>query len=147
MRQPSVPKRVRSFLAALKPAPMGLVVAVSGGADSVALLRSLVEVHSGRLVVAHFNHGLRGAESEGHAEFVAELAATLKLPCRMQRRDLQAEAKGRNLEAAARDARYSWLAFVAKAEGMHRVATGHTLDDQAETVLFRLLRGTGLPGL
>ena len=73
MRQPSVPERVRSFLAALKPAPMGLVVAVSGGADSVALLRSLAEVHSGRLVVAHFNHGLRGAESEARGSAQKDL--------------------------------------------------------------------------
>jgi tRNA(Ile)-lysidine synthase len=146
-RHPSVPERVCEFLATLKSPPAGIVVAVSGGADSVALLRALSEVIGGRLIVAHFNHGLRGAESDADAEFVAELAENLRLPCRIERRDMRAETHGQNLEAAARAARYSWMAVVAGSEQLHFVATGHNANDQAETVLFRLLRGTGLAGL
>jgi tRNA(Ile)-lysidine synthase len=146
-RHLTIPERVRDFLASLPAAPTGIIVAVSGGADSVALLRSLTETYGGRLVVAHFNHGLRGAESEQDAEFVAELAGQLRLPCRAERRDMRAEASGRNLEAAARQARYEWLQSVAKSEGLDCVATGHNANDQAETVLFHLLRGTGLTGL
>jgi len=146
-RHPSVPERVSEFLATLKRPPAGIVAAVSGGADSVALVRALAGVFTGRLIVAHFNHGLRGAESDADAEFVAELAVTLHLTCRMERRDLRTESHGQNLEAAAREARYSWLAFVARSEDMSYIATGHNAEDQAETVLFRLLRGTALSGL
>src|SRR3954453_11155571 len=101
-RHPSVPERVSEFLATLKTPPAGIAVAVSGGADSVALLRTLADVFMGRLIVAHFNHGLRGAESDADAEFVAELAANLRLPCRMERHDVRAHSHGQNLEAAAR---------------------------------------------
>jgi tRNA(Ile)-lysidine synthase len=146
-RHPSVPERVSEFLATLKRPPAGIVAAVSGGADSVALLRALAEVFAGPLIVAHFNHGLRGDESDADAAFVAELAANLQVPCRLERRDLRGESRGQNLEAAAREARYSWLTFVARSEDANFVATGHSADDQAETVLFRLLRGTGLTGL
>lgn len=139
----NVPELVREFLSNLAPSPRGIVVAVSGGADSVALLRSLVEVFTGRLIVAHINHGLRGDESEGDAEFVTLLAASLGLDCRTIRQPLT----GSNLEAAARKARYSWLVSVAESEKCDFVATGHTLDDQAETVLFRISRGTGIAGL
>jgi tRNA(Ile)-lysidine synthase len=146
-RHPTIPERVREFLATMHPTPKGIVVAVSGGADSVTLLRALGEVFAGRLVVAHFNHGLRGAESDADAAFVADLAAKFQLPCRLESRDSQTEAHGRNLESAARDARYIWLANVARTENAPVVATGHTADDQAETVLFHLMRGTGLTGL
>jgi tRNA(Ile)-lysidine synthase len=146
-RHPTIPERVNEFLSALPTKASGIVVAVSGGADSVALLRALSETFSGRLFVAHFNHGIRGDESELDAEFVAELAGQLRLPCRMERRDMTAESSGQNLEAAARQARYSWLAFVAKSEGLDSIATGHNANDQAETVLFHLFRGSGLSGL
>jgi tRNA(Ile)-lysidine synthase len=146
-RQPSVPERVREFLLAINPKPAGIIAAVSGGADSVALLRALVEVFGGRLIVAHFHHGLRGQESDDDAAFVADLAGRLRLPFRTQRSDLGLMAHGRNLEAAARHVRYEWLAGVARAEKIPFVATGHTADDQAETVLFHVLRGTGLVGL
>lgn len=123
------------------------VVAVSGGADSVALLRALVAVRTGPLTVAHFNHRLRGAESDGDAAFVAELAGSLGLPFRVGGADVAAVGAGGNLEATARRLRYGWLAEVAADVGAKWVATGHTADDQAETVLHRLLRGTGLQGL
>jgi tRNA(Ile)-lysidine synthase len=122
------------------------VVAVSGGADSVALLRALVAVRAGPLTVAHFNHRLRGAESDADAAFVQELAGSLGLALRLGEADVAAEA-GENLEATARRLRYAWLAEVAAEVGAKWVATGHTADDQAETVLHRLIRGTGLQGL
>jgi tRNA(Ile)-lysidine synthase len=147
-RAPSLVDRVRRSLARLDPPATGLVVAVSGGPDSVALLRALAELVPGRLVVAHLNHCLRGAASDEDEAFVARLAATLpNAVYRCERRDVATLAAGDNREAAARRARYEWLASVARAESVAWVATGHTADDQAETVLFRLLRGTGLSGL
>ena len=134
------------FWRVCNPPPAGMVVAVSGGADSVALLRGLADVFAGRLVVAHFDHGLRGSESEADAAFVRELAAQLRLTCVVERWHRQ-PANEKNLEAAARSARYTWLAKVARNEKLRVVATGHTASDQAETVLFHLLRGTGLTGL
>lgn len=130
----------------------GVVLAVSGGPDSVALARAAAAARGGggRLVLAHLNHGLRGAESDADEAFVADLASRLAGVelCRA-RLDVAAEAEraGANLEAAARRLRYAWLASVAREHGCLRVATGHTADDQAETVLHRLLRGAGLQGL
>jgi tRNA(Ile)-lysidine synthase len=144
--------RVRQSLAAFGP-PATVVAAVSGGPDSVALLRALSMTLSSRVVVAHMNHGLRGVAGDEDEAFVARLVewlrdeATARLEFRSARRDVLAEAAGDNLEAAARRIRYAWLAEVARAERAAWVATGHTADDQAETVLFRLLRGTGLAGL
>ena len=117
------------------------VVAVSGGADSVAMLRGLVEVGVSGLVVGHFNHRLRGEESDADEAFVRELAETLGLPCHVGSADVL--AAGGNLEATARQLRYDWLTSL----GRTWVATGHTADDQAETVLHRLIRGTGITGL
>jgi tRNA(Ile)-lysidine synthase len=137
----------------LGPADGGLVLAVSGGPDSVALARAAVLARgpgSGCLVLAHLNHGLRGAESDADAAFVSELAAQLPgVELCHTRIDIAAEAQrtGANLEATARQLRYGWLAEVARQHGLGRVATGHTADDQAETMLHRLLRGTGLQGL
>ncbi len=149
----ALPQRVRQVLASLGPPPAGLVAAVSGGPDSVALLRAVADVFPGRVVVAHLNHGLRGADGDADEAFVRELAESMadgadhRLVYRSARRDVAAAARGDNLEAAARRVRYQWLAEVARAEGAAFVLTGHTADDQAETVLFRLLRGTGLAGL
>lgn len=123
-------------------------VAVSGGADSVCLAAVLREL-SGRLGIElhllHLNHGLRGAESDGDAEFVASLAAEWGLPCTLGRVDLLG-VEG-NLEQEARRARQRFFTQSARTLGLRRVATGHTLSDQAETVLFRLVRGTGPAGL
>ncbi|MBY0514154.1 MAG: tRNA lysidine(34) synthetase TilS [Gemmataceae bacterium] len=123
------------------------VVAVSGGADSVALMRALVECGCGPLTVAHLNHRLRGDESNGDEAFVVELAGRLGLAVRTTRIDVAAEAAGENLEATARRLRYARFADVAAEVGASWVATGHTADDQAETVLHRMVRGTGLQGL
>jgi tRNA(Ile)-lysidine synthase len=131
----------------------GGVLALSGGPDSVCLAKILRDLHGQgsipRLVLAHLNHQLRGADSDGDEEFVVKLAHAWGLPCRTQRLDVAAAARqsGANLEDTARQARYDWLTQVAREEGAIWVATGHSADDQAETILFRLLRGSGLQGL
>jgi len=127
-----------------------IVAAVSGGPDSVALLCALVQDVNGHVVVAHFNHGLRGAESDAEEAFVRDLTSRLsgqasRLSFKVHR--WRCRPTGGNLEALARRERYNWLARVAEACGIRWIATGHTADDQAETVLFRMLRGTGLDGL
>ncbi|HEV2237176.1 MAG TPA: tRNA lysidine(34) synthetase TilS, partial [Ktedonobacterales bacterium] len=101
------------------------------------------------LVVAHLDHGLRGEQARADAAFVAALAAELGLPCHVGERDVAALAKARKrgLEEAARRARYDFLRAVAAEVGAERICVGHTLDDQAETVLMRLVRGSGLTGL
>jgi tRNA(Ile)-lysidine synthase len=131
-----------------------LVAAVSGGPDSVALACALAECWEGPWTIAHLNHQLRGAESDFDEQFVRELQARLKasgasvdLICdRLGIAQLAHTAKA-NLEATARRARYRWLAEAAQSMQAHWVATGHTADDQAETVLHRLMRGAGLRGL
>jgi tRNA(Ile)-lysidine synthase len=123
-------------------------VAVSGGADSVCLLHLLASLAARwnlRLTVLHLDHGLRGEESREDAEFVGALAASLGLPVEIRRASL-ADAPG-NREQAARDARLEFFREAMAAHGLHRVAVGHTRSDQAETVLFRFLRGAGTAGL
>jgi tRNA(Ile)-lysidine synthase len=129
-----------------------VAVAVSGGADSVALLRVLLELREELgivVVVAHFNHQLRGDESDGDEHFVADLAHQHDLQFFAGRADvrLHSIAKKLSLEHAARDLRYRWLHDLASEHRLNAVATGHTLDDQAETVLMKFLRGTGTRGL
>ena len=128
-----------------------VLAAVSGGADSVALLRGLAEMKTagdGRLAVAHFNHHLRGSESDADEAFVRRLCAALKLPLEVGQSESQPLASaGDGLEAAARDARYQFLAETADRLGARFVATAHTADDQVETILQRIIRGTGLAGL
>jgi tRNA(Ile)-lysidine synthase len=144
-----LPTKVRDALAALGATAGGMVVAVSGGPDSVALLRALVDCAAGPLVVVHVNHQLRGAESDADEQFVVDLCRTLACEVRTERIPVaeQAQAAGDNLESFARQARYAALLDVAKTVGYRWIATGHTADDQAETVLHRLIRGTGLRGL
>src|ERR1019366_2324517 len=117
-------------------------VAVSGGADSVFLLHAMREMGVAAAVL-HVNHGLRAADSERDEEFVRGLAASFCLPVYV----LKGQALTGNIEQEARRARYEF--FAARiAEGLcDAVATGHTLDDQAETVLYRFLRGAGTAGL
>ncbi|MEO8368014.1 MAG: tRNA lysidine(34) synthetase TilS [Candidatus Solibacter sp.] len=122
-------------------------VAVSGGADSVCLLHVMVELARQwelALHVLHVNHNLRGAESFGDAEFVRELACRLDLGFELQELEL---GRAGNLEEQARDWRYAFFREWMARTGAQRVALGHTRSDQAETVLFRLLRGTGATGL
>lgn len=127
-------------------------VAVSGGADSVALLRLFVELREALGVVvcvAHFNHKLRGNASDADEKFVAGLAAHHGLEFFVGRENIAAKAKREraNLEDAARRARYAFFEQLVKEGRVSRVAVAQTADDQAETVLTHILRGTGLAGL
>ena len=131
---------------------MRLAVAVSGGADSVALLRTLVDAAPEIglvLSVAHVHHGIRGAEADADAEFVSTLAAQHGLA--FHRRDVDVPAAAREkretLEEAGRKLRYAWFEELLATGLADAVATAHTLDDQAETVLHKLLRGAWTEGL
>ena len=129
-----------------------LLVAVSGGQDSVCLLHVLHQLQSElgiKLHVAHLDHQLRGKESTGDARYVAGLAKRLGIPATIEKRDVSSYQKehGLSLEEAAREVRYNFLAEVAGAIGADRVAVGHTLDDHVETILLHLIRGTGTRGL
>src|SRR6266481_949685 len=127
-------------------------VAVSGGADSVALLLLLVELRKQLgivLSVVHFNHKLRGKDSDRDEKFVAKLAEKYGLAFHAGRADIAAKAKSNkaNLEDTARRARYEFFARLVEDGRADKVAVAHTADDQAETVLAHILRGTGLAGL
>ncbi len=129
-----------------------LLVAVSGGPDSVCLLHILVKLQDKlelKLHVAHLDHQLRGAESEADASYVSDLAQRLSIPATIEQRDVKAyQARQRtSLEEAAREVRYTFLAQVANSIGVSRVAVGHTSDDHIETILMHLIRGTGTTGL
>lgn len=129
-----------------------IVVAVSGGPDSVALLHvlfRLADTHQWTIVVAHVNHQFRGIESDAEADFVKELAAGLALPCEIGVIDVPAyiEEASLNGQVAAREKRYEFLHQVADQYGAQRIALAHHADDQAETMLMRILRGTGPSGL
>ncbi len=136
------------------------VAAVSGGADSVALLLALHQLKQKKklgseIVVAHFNHALRGKESERDEAFVRKLSEKLGLKFesgkwktkRSSTLNGSNAANKENLEQAARNARYEFLASVAEKYRAYGVLTGHTMDDQAETFLLRLIRGSGIDGL
>jgi tRNA(Ile)-lysidine synthase len=127
-------------------------VAVSGGADSICLLHVLRELAPRwnlRLVVLHLDHKLRGEESRQDAVFVRGVAATLDLPFELQETDVAALCRetGGNLEQTARTARLAFFRRLMQAGTVDRIAAGHTRSDQAETVLFRFLRGSGTAGL
>jgi tRNA(Ile)-lysidine synthase len=127
-----------------------ILVAVSGGADSVALLRALEVLKNRRrwrlkLTVGHVQHHLRGDEAETDARFVDELGRQLKLP--QPRRDLDLSGESGNVEALARRERYRALVEMARECGAQFIATGHHGDDQLETLLMRMLRGAGTKGM
>ena len=134
-----------------------LAVAVSGGADSVALLCLLLELRSELgvvLSVAHVNHRLRNQESDEDAEFVSSLALGLELELHLHEAPLPLKCQSETssevipgIEAAARDLRYAFFRQLAREGKVSKIATAHTLDDQAETVLLRIFRGTGIRGL
>jgi len=129
-----------------------LVVAVSGGADSVCLLHILVGLQEKlkvKLHLAHLNHQLRDAESEADADYVSDLARKLGITATVERRDVKVYQKQKRLspEEAAREVRYRFLTEVAGATGAKRVAVGHTRDDHIETILMHLIRGAGTRGM
>ena len=130
----------------------GVLVAVSGGADSVALLRlfcAMRAAYSLALHVAHLDHGMRGPASAQDARFVSQLCAALHVPCILGARDVPALAARLKTgpEDAARKARYAFLEEARAGVGARYVALAHHLEDQAETVLLRMARGCGLAGL
>ncbi len=129
-----------------------LVVAVSGGVDSVVLLHLLADQRSRWelwISVAHFNHGLRPGAAEEDEAFVSRLAASYGFPLSIGRGAVEEEARksGRGIEDAARTLRYAFLEEARVSTDSNRIATGHNADDNAETVLLNLLRGSGLRGL
>jgi tRNA(Ile)-lysidine synthase len=129
-----------------------VLVACSGGPDSVALLHLLHQLrykYKLALYLAHVNHGLRGRESNSDERFVRGLAEKLGIPILVKKADVKklAEQKGLNLEEAARLVRYEFFESLVEKHKLDKIATGHTLNDQAETVLMRLLRGAGPTGL
>src|SRR5450432_306804 len=129
-----------------------VAIACSGGADSVALLRILLELREALgivLSVVHFHHQIRGAEADADQQFVENLAAAFQLEFHSGSGDVPAHALAHqiSLETAARDLRHQWFAWVVQQGKADKIATAHTLDDQAETVLMRILRGTGARGL
>ena len=151
----SLPKRLEQPLVRdglLAPGD-AVLVGVSGGPDSVALLHVLREVGASlglSLEVAHVDHGIRGPESRDDCEFVRGMAARLSLPFHLARLDLREAGDRRgagNLEARARERRYRFFAKVASERRMGKVAVGHNRDDQVETMLMWLLRGCGPEGL
>ena len=151
---PTILQSVRESIArhSLLHAGDRLGVAVSGGADSVALLRLLLELRKELGIVlstVHFNHRLRGADADADQGFVAQLAQHHRLPLHVQSADTTAHADqtGSSLEAAARELRYTFFRNLLSQGILNRVATAHTLDDQAETVLLKLVRGAGSRGL
>jgi tRNA(Ile)-lysidine synthase len=128
-----------------------VVVAISGGCDSVALLRAMTSLHSGgvgRISAVHLNHQLR-PDSDEDEQFVVDLCRRLGVVCDVGRVAVErlAAESGDGIEAAARTARYQFLEQAAGRLGARFVATAHTADDQAETILHRIVRGTGIRGL
>ncbi len=129
-----------------------VLVAVSGGADSLALLHILNALRADLAITIHaatLDHGLRGAQGAEDAAFVAQVAAAWQIPCVVGSADVPRQAAVWRLgtEAAARRARYAFLRETAAQVGAACIATGHHLDDQVETVLLHLIRGSGLAGL
>jgi tRNA(Ile)-lysidine synthase len=125
------------------------IVAVSGGADSIALLSTLCELKRLKklqleFIVAHFNHNLRGIESDDDAEYVVNMAK--EFDCEIVVGEGNIIKKG-NLEEVARKARYQFLGEVAEKHQAHGILTAHTINDQAETFLMNLIRGSGVEGL
>ena len=144
---PRVPRAPRGFSTVFPPDERCLI-GVSGGRDSVALLHLLLGAGFKKLVVCHLDHGLR-AESAEDARFVAALAKRLGLKVCAARENVAARAKRKklSLETAAREARYAFFARIARAEECPRLFLAHHADDQVETLLFNLFRGSATAGL
>lgn len=147
-------RKVRGFIESkglVSPAE-SVLVAVSGGADSVALLHVLSELHKDmgfRIEAAHLHHGIRPRAADEDAAFVRNLCKELCVVCHIEKADAPAFSRsaGLSVEEAARELRYKFLREVADAHGHTKIALGHTVNDQAETVLMHLIRGAGLLGV
>jgi len=129
-----------------------VVVGVSGGPDSVCLLHVLYRLREKlhiKLYAVHINHMLRGKESEGDEKYVKELCEKLEIPAHFFSIDVRdlASKKGISLEEAGREARYRKFEEVAEDTGASKIAVAHNRNDQAETVLMNIIRGSGLDGL
>lgn len=139
---------LRNFFAANGIEGEPLVAAVSGGIDSTALLIALTELGAFELVAAHVNHHLRGAESDGDEAFVRDLCARLGVPLRVADGTLDAEAvRHRGVEAAAREVRHARLHEIRAEAGARWIATAHQKNDQAETIVMRMMAGGGIAAL
>ena len=131
----------------------GVLAAVSGGADSVALLLELIRLQRNGLILrveaAHLHHGIRGQSADADAAFVRALCERLGIPLHLWQTDVPklAREQGQSLELAARNARYAFLERIRAERSLDHIALGHHRDDQAETVLLHLLRGSGTDGL
>ena len=125
-----------------------MLLAVSGGIDSVCLTQK-VRLEGGPFAIAHCNFGLRGAESDADEAFVRSLAASLGVTCHVKRFDTEAfaSAEGISVEMAARRLRYHWFGELCREFGYSGVAVAHNANDNAETLLLNLLRGTGVRGI
>lgn len=129
-----------------------ILVALSGGPDSLCLLNILLELRQEldiEIAAAHLNHLLRGADAIGDEEYVIDICNTMGIKCFVRRLDINIYAKEHRLssEMAGRKARYDFFEEISEKEGFNKIATAHNANDQAETILFRLMRGTGLDGL
>lgn len=149
---PKLVTQLRAGLCRCDAVGTSLLVAVSGGADSVALLLGLLQLREPlrlTLRAAHLNHQLRGADADSDAEWVSALCRRNEIPCDVEVASIRelAEQTRRGLEETARETRYEFLRATATRHGCDVVAVAHTADDQAETVLHHILRGTGLTGL
>jgi tRNA(Ile)-lysidine synthase len=160
MAQTNLVTRLRAEVAGAFPAPAAqptatartVIIAVSGGADSLCLADAVVAVAPEQNlapIIAHLNHQLRGEAADADADFVRRFAEACLVPCHIAVVDVAevAAQTHTSIEVAARQARYAFLAKVAADAGASLVTTAHHADDQAETVLMRLLRGTGIAGL
>ena len=143
---------IRHAFAETSPAGKRILLAVSGGADSVAMCKAMLQLQSElawTLRVAHFNHGLRGEQSDADADWLERQCQQWGVPLTVAREDV-AEFAGREkigLEEASRELRYRFLQRTALENDCPIIAVAHTADDQAETVLHHIVRGTGLSGL
>ena len=145
---PAAPALFLNLPAACDPATP-LLLAISGGRDSVALLHLLWEAGFTQLILCHLNHGLRGDESDGDAMFVQRLAKKYELPCEIEGAHVAALAQEQKIsvETAAREARHAFLLRMAEKHDVWVVLLAHHAEDQVETILANLCRGSGLAGL
>lgn len=152
MTPPSPERFEREFVAAWSPSKwsgLTVLVACSGGADSVALLRCMVRKapDTATIKVAHYNHQLRGSDSLADEQFVRQLSDQLNIQCIVGSADNSASSGQSHSEESLRSMRYTFLENTANELGARYIVTAHTADDQAETVLHRLCRGAGAAGL